>query len=212
MPRNLALPCVRPVCGRRRFRWPRRSPPCAGAAEAPTGSGCRRHRHWQWQLGVRPRTRPAARGPLRAKPARPEDLVPPRLPGGEYEADCDVPRGAFLVLTAGGWECSSLEPEPFFGANEAELLDSSTRASSCSATSGDIQRQDDHQSRPLRGDNDARHASSDNLLSPDAGLTLDKGYYLVISPLSPGTHTLRAYDEFESIDFQAGITFTINVN
>ncbi len=35
---------------------------------------------------------------------------------------------------------------------------------------------------------------------------------MVISPLSPGTHTLRAYDEFESLDFQAGITFTINVD
>jgi len=52
----------------------------------------------------------------------------------------------------------------------------------------------------------------DNLLGPDAGLTLDKGYYLVLSPLSPGTHTLRAYDEFESLDFKAGITFTIIVD
>ena len=41
--------------------------------------------------------------------------------GGETEATCEVPRGAFLVLTPGGWECSSIEPEPFFGANESEL-------------------------------------------------------------------------------------------
>ena len=27
----------------------------------------------------------------------------------------------------------------------------------------------------------------------------------------PGTHMLRAYDEFESLDFKAGITFTIIV-
>src|SRR6266542_1091649 len=43
--------------------------------------------------------------------------------GGEYENTCDVPTGSFLMLNAGGAECSSVEPEPFYGANEAELID-----------------------------------------------------------------------------------------
>ena len=133
--------------------------------------------------------------------------------GGEFEADCDVPRGAFLVLTAGGWECSSIEPEPFFGANEAELLDcvnagfellSYVEVTFNGTTTTDL---DDYVVTTTLDT-----LPPDNLLGPDAGLTLDKGYYLVISPLSPGTHTLRAYDEFESIGFQAGITYTINVD
>lgn len=52
---------------------------------------------------------------------------------------------------------------------------------------------------------------ANNLLSTDPALSMDKGYFMVIHPLSRGTHTLRAYDEFESFDFQAGITYTINV-
>src|SRR6185295_2031237 len=43
--------------------------------------------------------------------------------GGEFENTCNVPRGSFLMLNAGGAECSNLEPEPFFGANEAELIE-----------------------------------------------------------------------------------------
>ena len=34
-----------------------------------------------------------------------------------------------------------------------------------------------------------------------------KGYFLVIPPLSRGTHVLRAYDEFQVMNFQAGITY-----
>ncbi len=40
---------------------------------------------------------------------------------------------------------------------------------------------------------------------------MDKGYFLVLHPLSWGTHTLRAYDEFEAPGFEAGITYTIIV-
>ncbi len=71
---------------------------------------------------------PADTSPLLAVRCEPSPLDPriwflPVSLGGEYEAECDVPRGVFLVLTAGGWECSSLEPEPWFGANEEELLE-----------------------------------------------------------------------------------------
>ena len=112
------------------------------------------------------------------------------------------PRGAFLVLTAGGWECSSIEPEPFFGADEAELQEcvdegfdllSYVEVTFNGTTTTDL---DDY---VVTTELDTLPAN--NLLGPDAGLTLDKGYYLVINPLSPGTHTLRAYDEFESLDF-----------
>ena len=44
-----------------------------------------------------------------------------------------------------------------------------------------------------------------------SGLSLSKGYFLVVPPLNRGTHTLRLYDEFPAIGFQAGLTITIVV-
>jgi hypothetical protein len=161
---------------------------------------------------------PAETNPLLAVRCEPSPLHPkiwflPVSLGGEWEASCDVPRGAFLVLTPGGWECSSIEPEPWYGGNASELLEcvdegfdllNYAEVTFNGVTTNDL---DDY---VVTTELDT--LPPDNLLSPDSGLTLDKGYYLVISPLSPGTHTLRAYDEFESIGFQAGITFTINVD
>lgn len=161
---------------------------------------------------------PADTNPLLAVRCEPSPLDPkiwflPVSLGGEWEATCDVPRGAFLVLTAGGWECSSIEPEPWYGGDEAELRECVDAGFDLLnyvevTFNGTTTTELDDYVVTTRLDT----LPPDNLLGPDAGLTLDKGYYLVIGPLSPGSHTLRAYDEFVSIDFQAGITFTINVD
>jgi hypothetical protein len=132
--------------------------------------------------------------------------------GGEFQNTCDVPTGSFLMLNAGGAECSNLEPEPFFGANEAELLecvnDGFELITYVEVTGKGVTTTD------LSAYAVTSHLDTlppNNLLSADSGLTMDKGYFLVIGPLSPGTHTFHAYDEFEIFDFQAGITYTINV-
>jgi len=166
---------------------------------------------WAWST-------PADTNPLLAARCEPSPLDPriwflPVSLGGEFEADCDVPRGAFLVLTPGGVECSSIEPEPFFGANEEELLE-------CVNEGFDLLTYAEVTFNGATTSNLDQYVVTttldtlppDNLISPDAGLTMDKSFYLVISPLSPGTHILHAYDEFESLGIQAGITLTINVD
>jgi hypothetical protein len=50
-----------------------------------------------------------------------------------------------------------------------------------------------------------------NLLADEPTSVVDKGYYLVVKPLSRGQHTLWAYDEFAAFDFTAGIMFNITV-
>ena len=55
---------------------------------------------------------PADTSPLLAVRCEPSPLDPriwflPVSLGGEWESECNVPRGVFLVLTPGGWECSS---------------------------------------------------------------------------------------------------------
>ena len=111
-----------------------------------------------------------------------------------------------------GGNALPIEPEPFFGANESELqecVDEGFDLLSYAEVTFNGKTTTDLDDYVVTTELDTLPAN--NLLGPDAGLTLDKGYYLVIHPLSPGTHTLRAYDEFESLEFTAGITFTIIV-
>ena len=132
--------------------------------------------------------------------------------GGEWENTCNVPPGSFLVLTAGGSECSNLEPEPFFGADEADLLACVNETFEWltyveftfnGKTVTDLA--DYIVTTPMYT------YPPNNLFGADAGISRDKGYFLVLHPLSRGTHTFRAYDEFAIFNFQAGITYTINV-
>ena len=52
---------------------------------------------------------------------------------------------------------------------------------------------------------------ANNLLSADAGISMIKGYFLMIAPLRPGTHTIASWVEFGT-DFAGGLTYTINVH
>jgi hypothetical protein len=133
--------------------------------------------------------------------------------GGEYQTTCDVPQGSFLLLNPGGSECSNVEAEPFFGADEADLgacvdetfpLLTYVELTFNGTITTDL---DDYiVTTPLT------NLPANNLFSTSPALSRDKGYFLVVAPLSRGTHTLHTYDEFESFDFQAGITYTINVH
>lgn len=132
--------------------------------------------------------------------------------GGEYETTCAVPPGSFMVLTPGGWECSSIEPEPFFGSTEEELrecVDNGFELLSYVEVTFKGQTVTNLDDYVVTSRLDT--LPPNNLLSSEPGLTMDKGYFLVLHPLSRGTHTLRAYDEFGSLGFQAGITYTIIV-
>ena len=166
----------------------------------------------QWLYGTPAESNPNLEGRCEQSPLDPKIWFLPVSLGGESEVTCEVPTGAFLALTPGGWECSNLEPEPFFGANEAELRE-------CVDEGFDLLSYVEVTFNGKTVTNlDAYVITSrldtlppNNLLSPNAGLTMDKGYFVVLHPLSPGTHILRAYDEFEALGFQAGITYTIVV-
>lgn len=129
--------------------------------------------------------------------------------GGVGELDCDIPLGAFLVVTPGGYFC---EPVEAGGSTEAEMqacaeagfelltkvevaLDgrSATQLDRYVVTSPRIE---------LPGP---------NLLSADPTTVVDTSYFLVVHPLSRGRHTLWAYDEFAAFDFTAGFTFNFTV-
>ena len=56
------------------------------------------------------------------------------------------------------------------------------------------------------------HLDAGNVWSDDATPSIDRGYFLILHPMSRGTHTLRLYDEFSAFNFAAGIDVTINVH
>jgi len=133
-------------------------------------------------------------------------FVPVSL-GGELEVTCDVPQGSFLVILAGGVECSEAEGS---GSTEGELLDC-VEAGFATITNvevtldGNAATLDDYVVTTLFD-----VLPPDNVFSADPTPTMTKGYFLVTTPLSRGTHMLRTFDEF-SDGFQAGATFTIIV-
>ncbi len=150
---------------------------------------------------------------MRTEPDRSEVWFLPVSLGGESETTCNVPQGAFLLVNPGGSECSNVEAEPFYGADAADLLAcvnetfpllTYVEVTFNGKTVTDL--------GAYVVTTPVTNLPANNLLSADPALSRDKGYFMVVSPLSRGTHTLRTYDEFESFDFQAGITYTINVH
>lgn len=45
----------------------------------------------------------------------------------------------------------------------------------------------------------------------DPTLSVMKGYFMVLTPMSRGSHILRSSGEFPAFPFQAGVTYTIVV-
>jgi hypothetical protein len=132
--------------------------------------------------------------------------------GGEWETTCAVPAGSFLVMSPGALECSSVEPEPFFGADPEDLqacVDEGFELLTYVEVTVDGRTVTDLGAYVLTAN--LIDLPPNNLLSADPGISLTKGYFLVFHPLSRGTHTLRAYDEFAPMEFTAGITYTIVV-
>jgi len=131
--------------------------------------------------------------------------------GGEYTNTCYVEHDSFLVLVPGGYECSQNEGN---GSTPTELrtcveqgfdLISHIEFTLDGQTAADA----DLEKQIVTSRFDVLPA--DNLAGVSPNPTMLKAYVLVVGPLSRGTHTLRAYDEFASLSLTAGITYTIVV-
>ncbi len=164
-----------------------------------------------WGFGTSAEVNPLVAARCERSPVDPSIWFLPVSIGGDGQATCHVPPGAFLVVTPGFMECSSVEPDPFYGADQNALLGCvndlfEPNYAEVILDGRQVTNLDDYVLTPL-----PVTLPPNNLLSTDSGLSLSKGYFLVIPPLSRGTHTLRLYDEFPAIGFQAGLTITIVV-
>ena len=132
--------------------------------------------------------------------------------GGVPNVECAVPAGTFLVVVPGFWECSSLEGEPFHATTEAELIDcveggfefiDTVAITIDGRTSTNL---DQYAVRTGVLD-----IGPDNIFGPDPGISMTKGYFAVIHPLSRGTHHARIDATYPEFDFEGLTDYTITV-
>ena len=132
--------------------------------------------------------------------------------GGVPNVECAVPAGAFLVVVPAFWECSSLEDEPFHATTEAELIACVDAGFQLIDT---VEITLDGRSSTNLGQYALRtrvlDIGPDNLFGADAGISMTKGYFAVITPLRPGTHHARIDATYPAFDFEGLTDYTITV-
>jgi hypothetical protein len=145
--------------------------------------------------------------------------------GGGVTLDITIPAGTALFFPVVNSECSVIEPDPFHGDDEEELR--SCANGHIDNTSGLFAEIDGVPVNNL--DDDAYRVESplfefgplpeDNLLEffgldDTVGATspsVDAGVYLLLAPLSVGTHTVRFGGTFDEFGFSIDTTYNITV-
>jgi hypothetical protein len=138
--------------------------------------------------------------------------------GGGAVIDITIRPGTPVFFPVVNAECSVLEPDPFHGADEAELracanghIDQ-TSGLSASIDGVSVNNLDAYRVEsplfefgPLPGDNIFGAAAGTTTLSVDAGI------YVLVAPLSVGKHTITIRGTFDEFDFTIDTTFNITV-
>lgn len=129
-------------------------------------------------------------------------------------SECEMPAGMMLYVLVIGSECSTGEPPPFYGGNEAELI-----ACALNFIPGNLQASVD--GIPVRNIEKYTVLSplyqftlpEDNIMGIAAG-TYDSVAYttgFLLAPLSPGEHVVKVHGEFPSDDWIYDWTYYITV-
>jgi hypothetical protein len=144
--------------------------------------------------------------------------------GGPPTVNCAIPAGKALFIPVVNTECSSLEAFPFFGATPADRsacakawIDNVT---DLSATIGGVAIRNLTSYRVQSGDFPFT-VPADNILGvpgPASGLSSADGYYLMLTPLSAGSHTIHItgtfhnpFDVAHEVVFALDTTLTLTV-
>jgi hypothetical protein len=131
------------------------------------------------------------------------------------ERDCTVPPGKALFFPLVNTECSTLEPDPFHGDNEAELRSCVAKFHfrNVSAEIDGVAVQDLNgylKDSPLF----TFTVPPNNVLGVDAGTgqSVSNGYWLMLAPLSVGEHTIHFGGNILMDEAEPGFTLDITYN
>lgn len=192
---------------------PRIAPPHSHAYGASYGEWAARW--WQWALSIPADNHPFLGGDvLQGQTGHVVFLV--GIFGGA-EISLTIPPGTPLFFPIVNSECSTIEPDPFHGDNEAELR--ACAKGFIDHTSGLAAEIDGVAVENLSA---YRHQSPVFTIAPlpennifglpagSTGLSVDDGYYLMVHPLSVGEHTIHFTGTFD--DFGATIETTYHIS
>ncbi len=134
--------------------------------------------------------------------------------GAAATRDCTVPHGKAILFPIANVECSTLEGPPFFGSNEAELRACAAAfqdtASGLSATidGHEVKHVDRYRVQsPLY----EFSAPADGLFGPDpvSGQSVSDGVWILLAPLSHGSHTIHFEGSFPG--FPIVVTYNLTI-
>jgi hypothetical protein len=128
---------------------------------------------------------------------------------------CQVPPGTMLFFLIVANECSTLEPPPWYGENEAELrlCAQSLVPENLQASIDGVEVQNLDQyvfTSPLY----KFTMPEDNIFGVPAGSTgesVSYGAWLMLAPLDPGMHTIYLYGSLPSVPFESFQTYELTV-
>ncbi len=175
---------------------------------------------WQWNLSL----------PVDQNPANDENgncsngangqlgpvwfLTGVNIVSGTQTRNCTVPTGKALFFPIINTECSTLEPPPFYGSNEAEL-----RACAKNFNVGNVYAEIDG----VAVQNLDRYLVESPLytftvppnniwgLPAGTGQSVSYGYFLMLPPQSVGTHKIHFGGYYTDYDFTLDITYNLTV-
>jgi hypothetical protein len=134
--------------------------------------------------------------------------------GSATTRHCDVPAGKAIFVPIANVECSTVEPPPFFGANEAELracakaFQDGATGMLCTVDGREITGLDGYRVQSPLFD---FSAPADNALfipGPVSGQSISDGVWLLLAPLSAGEHTIH-FEAFPG--FPLNVTYILTV-
>lgn len=135
-------------------------------------------------------------------------FLPASVTSGANVAHCQVPRGSYLLVTPGGYECSEAEGN---GSTREELR-ACAKAGFAEITDVSVTVHGREYTRLGKYIKTTRvyQLPGPNLIGPDPGPSLTKGYFLFTKPMKPGHHTVETFIRF-SDGFEGGFTYEIEV-
>jgi len=173
---------------------------------------------WQWAMSM-----PISANPLmETADCTASQSGPVWFLGGSFvnatvTRDCTIPAGKAILFPVLNVECSTVEPPPFFGENEAELR--ACVASMMDATADyfafiDGQPVENLENYRLQSPLFSFSAPADNVLfvpGPVSGESVSDGVWLLLTPMSAGNHTIRFGGTFTGFGLTLDVTYNITV-
>lgn len=137
--------------------------------------------------------------------------------------DCTVPAGKTLVIPIINSECSTLEPPPYYGSNEGELrtcavgsIDGVKLKSLVLTIDGKAVK--DLGAYRVQSPLFKFHLPNENIFGLKAGngYSVSDGYWVIVKPLAPGSHTIHfegtvRNGPFDTDLFSVDVTYNLTI-